>query len=120
MSAFEKWWLALANSDDPIVNELDSLNLSQQATVVTFCKRAFAAEDGLEAQNPLQVAAPEPRIEYELRIDTPEQVFTLFTLHPRDRIDQIRKLGYLDIEDGGETHVIPWHSITGFTYKERA
>ena len=55
VSAFEKWWLALASSDDPIVNELDSLNLSQQATVVTFCKRAFAAAQPLEPK-PLRYA----------------------------------------------------------------
>jgi hypothetical protein len=61
------------------------------------------------------------RVSFELKIDTPEQIFyeTISDRHPTERIMQIRDEGFFVVQEGDKTHVIPYHSIAGFEIEER-
>jgi hypothetical protein len=43
VSDFEKWWLALCNSDDPLAEALDDMDLVTRAVLVAAARRAFDA-----------------------------------------------------------------------------
>lgn len=60
------------------------------------------------------------RKSFEIKIDTPEQIFTetVSDCPPMLRIMQIRNEGFLVVQEDSKTHVIPYHSISGFEIRE--
>ena len=60
------------------------------------------------------------RVSFTLKIDTPEQIFyeTITDRAPMERIMQIRNEGWIVVQEGDKTHVIPYHSIAGFEIEE--